>query len=304
MSRKSDPDSQSSTAMRTGRVVEHRGKSLTVESESGERILCRIRTKLGAATVGDHVQWLCTQDGQGRVEKILPRQSLLSRPGRQGCTRPVAANLDQVVVLISVKPAQDLLLLDQYLVMAEYIPLSVLIVLNKHDLPGTDELRGQLKVYSDLEYPIIEISAKFEQGLDQLAEQLQSHCSILVGQSGVGKSTLTNRLLPGTNLTTRAVSDSTGHGRHTTTATSLYKMPNGGELIDSPGVNVFGLADIDYSRLAEGFREIAAASASCRFHNCRHLAEPGCQVRQQVDSGEISSDRYKRYLKLREKLAI
>lgn len=287
-----------------GRVVEHRGKSLTVTDESGNRIRCHIRTRLGQAAVGDRVLWLAIDDQQGRVEKILPRTTLLSRPSRQGQTRPVAANLDQVAVLVSSKPECDLLLLDQFLVITEHIPLPVLIVLNKCDLPGTEQVRSQLDVYSELGYDTLEISAKFDQGMAALEQNLKAHCSILVGQSGVGKSTLTNRLLPEAGLVTRAVSQATGHGRHTTTATTLYELPYGGELIDSPGVNIFGLANIDAVRLAQGYREIHAAAPHCRFHNCMHLAEPGCEVRRRLDTGAVSEERYGRYLKLREKLSV
>lgn len=304
MPRESRSDSPAAPDLQPGLVVEHRGKSLTIEDRQGQRIRCRIRSKLGQTAVGDEVMWLCTQDGQGRVEQILPRRSLLSRPARQGQTRPVAANLDQLVVLLSIKPDPDLLLLDQYLVMAEDLGLSVLVIVNKSDLPETDKLLEALRVYAQLGYPVLEISAKQDQGMDVLKQQLQSHRSILVGQSGVGKSTLTNRLLPGMDLVTREVSQSTGHGRHTTTSTSLYRLPEKGELIDSPGVNVFGLAEIDHGKLAQGFREIAEATPTCKFHNCQHLNEPGCEVKLRLEQGRIDPGRYARYLKLRDKLAI
>jgi len=302
MRRKPADHSAKTTDLQPGRVVEHRGKSLTVEDSEGSRWLCRIRSRLEPAAVGDQVLWSQSDEHQGRVEQILPRQTVLSRPAPRNRTRPVAANLDQLIAIVAPKPECDLLLLDQYLVICENSDLPVLILLNKCDLAEAGTIQSALAPYSQLGYEVLKISAKLEDGLPALKHHLQQHCSILVGQSGVGKSTLTNRLLPGIELVTREVSDATGHGRHTTTATSLYKLPNGGELIDSPGVNVFGLAEIDNAKLARGYREIARASEACRYHNCQHLNEPGCTVQQQVEQGLIHADRYARYLKLRDKL--
>ncbi|MGB1541227.1 MAG: ribosome small subunit-dependent GTPase A, partial [Cycloclasticus sp.] len=141
-----------------------------------------------------------------------------------------------------------------------------------------------------------------KKGLDTLRTRLRNESSILVGQSGVGKSTITNALLPDLDLQTKALSKTSGLGKHTTTSSTLYKLPEGGDIIDSPGVNIFGLAHITEQTLAYGYREINQLADQCKYANCQHLKEPNCAVKDAVDKGDISKQRYLRYLKLRDKL--
>ncbi|OUR81444.1 ribosome small subunit-dependent GTPase A [Cycloclasticus sp. 46_120_T64] len=294
------------TPLLTGRIVAHLGKALLVENNEGVTSRCKKRSQLEQPAVGDYVEWIQTEEGAGRVEKILARKSLLSRPAKNGNTRPVAANLNQIVVILAVKPNIDPLLLDQYLIVCEFQEIAPLIVLNKVDLlddesrQRTDELIG---IYKAIGYEIIEVSAEEKTGLDTLRARLRDETSILVGQSGVGKSSITNALLPDLELQTKVLSTASGLGKHTTTATTLYKLPEGGDIIDSPGVNIFGLAHITEKTLAYGFREIRQYAEQCKFSDCMHLKEPKCAVKDNIDTGKIANTRYLRYLKLRGKLS-
>ncbi|MEO1890025.1 MAG: ribosome small subunit-dependent GTPase A [Cycloclasticus sp.] len=289
-----------------GRIVAHLGKALIVEDSEGNTARCKKRTQLEQPAVGDYVEWMRTEHDAGRVEKILERDSILSRPSKNGQTRPVAANLHQIVVILAVKPNIDPLLLDQYLIVCEFQNIAPLIVLNKIDLLD-DESRKSIDelvlVYKNLDYEVVEVSASDKTGLDDLRKHLRDKTSLLVGQSGVGKSTITNALLPDLELQTKTLSTASGLGKHTTTASTLYKLPEGGEIIDSPGVNIFGLAHITEQNLAFGFREINNAADQCKYNNCLHVKEPKCAVKDSVASGSISKQRYLRYLKLRDKLS-
>ncbi|MEO1896751.1 MAG: ribosome small subunit-dependent GTPase A [Cycloclasticus sp.] len=289
-----------------GRIVAHLGKALIVEDSEGNTARCKKRTQLEQPAVGDYVEWIRTEPDAGRVEKILERDSILSRPSKNGKTRPVAANLHQIVVILAVKPNIDPLLLDQYLIVCEFQKIAPLIVLNKIDLLD-DESRKSIDelvlVYRNLDYEVVEVSASDKTGLDDLRKHLQDKTSLLVGQSGVGKSTITNALLPDLELQTKTLSTASGLGKHTTTASTLYKLPEGGEIIDSPGVNIFGLAHVTEQNLAFGFREINSAADYCKYNNCLHVREPKCAVKDGADSGSISKQRYLRYLKLRDKLS-
>ncbi len=290
----------------TGRVIAHLGQSLLIEDDQGQIARCKKRTRLEQPAVGDNVEWIRTEEAAGRVEKILERRSLLSRPAKNGSVRPVAANLDQIVVILAVKPSIDALLLDQYLIVCELQGIAPLIVLNKVDLldkASRLETDALIKVYRGLGYEIIEVSALKKTGLESLRQRLQGEISILVGQSGVGKSSITNALLPDLALQTKVLSTASGLGKHTTTATTLYKLPEGGDIIDSPGVNIFGLANINEKTLAYGYREINEWAEHCKFSNCLHLKEPKCAVKDKVEEGAISKQRYLRYLKLRDKLS-
>ena len=290
----------------TGRVIAHLGQSLLIEDNQGQIARCKKRTRLEQPAVGDNVEWIRTEEAAGRVEKILERRSLLSRPAKNGSVRPVAANLDQIVVILAVKPSIDALLLDQYLIVCELQGIAPLIVLNKVDLldkASRLETDALIKVYRGLGYEIIEVSALEKTGLESLRQRLQGEISILVGQSGVGKSSITNALLPDLALQTKVLSTASGLGKHTTTATTLYKLPEGGDIIDSPGVNIFGLANINEKTLAYGYREINEWAEHCKFSNCLHLKEPKCAVKDKVEEGAISKQRYLRYLKLRDKLS-
>jgi ribosome biogenesis GTPase len=302
---KPNPGPASPANLLDGLVVSHLGQGLAVESPDGKIILCQTRRRLGDVAVGDRILWSPSEDGmQGRVEEVLARSSVLIRPGYAGKTRVVAANLDRVFVVISPSPVPDWLLVDQYLAVCELRAIPAEIVYNKIDMAENEEQAlAELNDYVRIGYPAHPVSARSGRGIGQLQQALHEHCSMFAGQSGVGKSSLTNTLLPEKNLRIGEISVRSGLGRHTTTAATLYHLPAGGDLIDSPGVAVFGLAEIKGQDLAWGYREFQTHIGHCRFNDCRHINDKGCAVREAVASGEIAEARHQRYLKLLEKLA-
>jgi len=289
-----------------GLVISHLGKGLAIE-HAGKTIICQTRRQLGVAAVGDRVLWERTGTDQGRVAELLPRRSVLTRPARQGKTRPVAANIDKVIVVFATHPNCDFLLIDQYLAVCENRNINAELVFNKIDLtptPERDVILDELTRYQAMGYPLHYVSATTGKGLSTLTTTLLNQTSILAGQSGVGKSSLTNALIPDKALKTNTLSEANAHGRHTTTAATLYHLPSGGDLIDSPGVAIFGLAGLSEAQLAYGFREFQPFIEACQFNDCQHQKDKGCAVRQAVEDQRISTTRYQRYLKLKEKMKL
>ena len=286
-----------------GLVIAHLGQGIAVEHDN-KIILCQTLRRLETVAVGDKVLWSQSAPDQGRIEEILPRRSLLARPSRNGKTRPVAANIDTVFVVFAVEPYCDFLLIDQYLAVCESHTINAALVLNKTDLAQSESIEKELLDYKNLGYPLYRVSARAASGLDELKRALKDQVSMLAGQSGVGKSSLTNAIIPDKDLKTNTISATTKHGRHTTTAATLYHLNDGGDLIDSPGVAIFGLAGLSEQQLAYGYREFQPLLDKCQFNNCRHLHDKGCAVRVAAENGEISMTRYQRFLKLREKMPV
>lgn len=284
--------------VRKGRVVCHLGKGLAVADEAGRIVPCHTRRRLGDAAVGDWVRWEPCEGDQGRVLEILPRRSSLVRPAYGGRIRIVAANLDRVFVVLAPEPEPDWLLADQILAVCECRHIAAALILNKIDLAGASALDRAMRDYEAAGYQAFRLSARTGAGLDALKADLRSGCNMLSGQSGVGKSSLTNALLPERNLRVGELSAHARLGRHTTTSAMLYPLPGGGELIDSPGVAVFGLAEVAPAELARGYREFRPYLGKCRFNDCRHMRDKGCAVREAVEAGMLSQARYERYLKL------
>lgn len=285
----------------TGLVISHLGKGIAVEVDS-KVILCQTLRKLATVAAGDKVKLSIVAKDQGRIEELLPRHSLLERPNKGSRTRPVAANIDQIFVVFATEPFCDFLLIDQYLAICENRNLEALLIYNKADLPASENIEQELATYSALGYPLFRVSAIEQIGIYELQQALSHKISIFTGQSGVGKSSLTNALIPDKELKTNTVSAITKHGRHTTTAATLYHLPDGGDLIDSPGVAIFGLAGLSEQQLAQGYREFQPFIEQCKFNDCRHVKDKGCAVRNAVEEGTISKVRYQRFLKLREKM--
>ena len=284
-----------------GLVVSHLGKGIAVEV-GDEILLCHTLRKLDTVVVGDQVRLSVSSPGQGRIEQILPRRSVLQRPSRGDQIRPVAANIDTIFVVFAAEPECDFLLIDQYLAICENCNIDAALVFNKIDLPHASNVEAELAYYQELGYRLFKVSARQAMGLDDLTQALQAQISLFAGQSGVGKSSLSNALLPDKTLKINSVSETTRHGRHTTTAATLYHLPSGGDLIDSPGVAIFGLAGLSEAQLAWGFREFHPYIGQCRFNDCRHVNDKDCAVRQAAEQGELAMSRYQRFLKLRDKM--
>ncbi|AKH19859.1 small ribosomal subunit biogenesis GTPase RsgA [Sedimenticola thiotaurini] len=286
-----------------GLVVTRHGQNLVVSDDSGHYTHCLSRQNIGQVVCGDRVVWQPTGDNQGVVTAILPRDTALIRPNYSGEQRALAANITQLVIVLAPEPAPTPYLVDQYLVAAEQIGVNTLIALNKRDLMDEAALAAfeqQFGHYPQIGYPLIEISAKYEHGLDPLIDRLNDQTSILVGQSGVGKSSLVNALLPDIEIQVGRLSAASGQGCHTTSATTLYQLPSGGMLIDSPGVRSFRLGKLALEELANGFIEFREFLGHCRFSNCSHQHEPGCALQQAVADGKITPQRLANYLHMAE----
>jgi len=296
-------------SVRDGRVIASHGRDASVLDGSGSVVHCRLQGRRLAVVCGDRVRWspARTEGGAGIVTEVLPRTSLLARISARGDVEPVASNLTQLVAVIAPVPAPDFGLCDRYLAAAEWTGLAACVVANKSDLPwASGGSPPELEDYARIGYDVVQSSRKRDDGVAALRARLAGHTSVLVGQSGVGKSSLTNALVPGVEAAVADVSRATETGRHTTTTSSLHALPGGGELIDSPGVRDFSPPLPAVRDVAGGYREIAAAGADCRFRDCRHTGEPGCAVAAAVEAGRISVRRlesYRRLLALAEAMA-
>lgn len=260
--------------------------------------------------IGDRVRYTQAGDGRGMIVEILPRESKLSRPapvpGQRLFEQVIVSNADLVLPVFSVaNPTPKWALLDRYLVAAEAAEMPSLIVINKIDLawknPGFEE---EIEVYRRIGYPVLVVSAVTGEGLEELKGALQGKLSVLVGKSGVGKTSLLNAIQPGLGLRVKAVSNGElGKGRHTTTHHEMFRLDFGGALVDTPGIREFGLWNVAGDELAYLFPEMADHVGKCKFGlSCRHDREPGCAVRRAVMAGAISPYRYKSYMRLREEL--
>jgi ribosome biogenesis GTPase len=266
---------------------------------------CVARTNLGTLVAGDKVVWRAGADQTGVIESRLERSTILERPDNFGNLKAVAANINQMLIVIACEPVPQPNLIDRYLVAAELMNIRPVIVFNKADLITDDNaagFEGLLQRYQALGYQTVKIiSSRHQQSdLSNLPELVDQRTSIVVGQSGVGKSSFINTLLPEAHLEVGELSHSSGEGTHTTTKAKLFHLPCGGQLIDSPGIRDFSLWHIDISQLQQGFVEIAALLGRCRFRNCRHELEPGCAILGAVDDGRIGPERFSSYERTKE----
>lgn len=291
---------------RSGRVIASHGRDAVVLNGAGDRVRCRLQGRRLAVVCGDGVRFrLAPGEGAaGLITEVLPRRTTLARLSQRGESEPIAANLTQLAVVVAPLPAADFGLCDRYLAAAEWAGLKACIVANKSDLPDASGTLAALEEYVRIGYPVVRASKRATDGADALAARLAGEISVLVGQSGVGKSSLTNLLVPGVEARVDEVTRASESGRHTTSSSSLYPLPGGGELIDSPGVRDFAPPLPAPRAIAGGFREISALADHCRFQDCRHLREPGCAVAAAGD--RISARRlasYRRLVALAEEMA-
>lgn len=288
-----------------GRVITRHGQNLLIKAEDGKTYHCLFRQNLGEVVCGDRVVWQPTHNQEGVVTALLPRETVLSRPDYSGREKPLAANITQLVIVLAPEPKPTGYLTDQYLIAAELMGISALITLNKADLLNEaqwQQFHNGFAHYEQIGYPIIHVSAKQEHGLDPLRNCLDHETSILVGQSGVGKSSLINALIPEQEVEVGALSKASGLGKHTTSAATLHFLQSGGELIDSPGVRSFRLGDLTREQLEQGFKEFAPYLGHCQFSNCAHQSEPGCALLEAVEQGEIDAARLQNFLHMASKL--
>lgn len=275
----------------TGRIVVRYGSRLIVEDGLGRPRLCVTRQHVGHPVCGDRVIWHPAGEGAGVITALEARRNVLSRPHPNQQPKPLAANIDLMVVVIAPQPPPSGFLLDQYLVAAERIGVSALILCNKMDLLDDTERHDflrKLAPYEAIGYPLASLSLKRTPDLAPLQRQFADKTVILVGQSGVGKSSLVQALLPERSIQVGALSSATGLGRHTTSAATSYALAGGGRLIDSPGVRSFRLGPTARNELEQSFPEFRPHLGKCRFSNCRHQQEPDCAIREASTRGEIA----------------
>jgi ribosome biogenesis GTPase len=306
-------------------IREHRG-AFEVETDQGT-VLCTLRSRLrknlvypesenrrrsveaiqaieatSPVAIGDRVRIVRFPDGTGAIEETLPRRSWLSRsaPGRRMVEQVIAANLDQLLIVFAVRrPEPHLRLLDRLLVAAEMGNITPVICLNKMDL-WTPDLPDIHSIYTDAGYMVINASAHTGQGVDELRALLTHRFSAIAGPSGVGKTSLLNRIQPDLGLRIKEVSETTGRGRHTTSYLAAHRLDGGGMVIDTPGVREFALWRCPSESLPEMFPEMRPWMNACRFTNCAHVHEPDCRIKEKVDDGTINRERYESYVALRD----
>ncbi len=283
------------------RVICRYGDVAVVETDAGELRRARPKKKLDALVCGDRVTCERGTHDKDAVTALAARDSLLVRQSGKG-RQPVAANVSQCVIATAFIPAPQTLLIDHYLIACKNLGVRPLLVLNKTDLRG--ELKDAVQtedvadLYRRLGCAVFKISAKTGDGLPGLAVQLAERTSVIVGQSGVGKSSLVSAFDPGVNARVGAVSEVCGAGRHTTTTAMLYHLKSGGDLIDSPGVRAYAFPVSGIEDVQKGFFEFGEYAANCRFRNCAHVDEPGCGVKQALKSRLVGENRYKNYVSI------
>ncbi len=275
--------------------------------EDGSSKHCKFRRKVGRPFCGDRVMVDVADDASLVVESVLERRNCFVRADERQRQHVIAANLDQVLIVVAARPLPSRDLMERYLLAVHSLGIEPVIVLNKVDLevPADETAAGadvlsHMQDYVELGYNVIRTSCKGSPGIVDLHPVLRNRTSILVGQSGVGKSSLINQLLPDLEIQTGALSDATGKGTHTTTTTIMYQFTGGGFLIDSPGVWEYGIWKLEQDELAAGFVEFKPWLGQCRFNNCLHASEPDCAIKQAVTDGHIRQWRFDAYLRLLE----
>ena len=297
-----------------GLVIKNTGSWYTVKTDDGQLIESKIKGNFrlkgirstNPVAVGDHVEIITNQEGTAFISAIEDRRNYIIRksPNLSKQSHILAANVDQALLVVTVNyPQTSTTFIDRFLASAEAYSVPVVLVFNKHDLLSEEELHYEkmmCTLYETVGYKCVEISAETGEGVKQLFPILKDKISLLSGNSGVGKSTLINRLIPHASQRTAEISDAHNTGMHTTTFSEMIELPDGGYLIDTPGIKGFGTFDIEKEELTSYFKEIFHFSKDCRFSNCTHTHEPGCAVIKAVEDHFIAASRYQSYLSMLE----
>jgi ribosome biogenesis GTPase len=308
------------SSTQTARVISHHGRQLFAETENLEKIQCKIRQNLGDIACGDYVLVqqavndkgksqtgqakagkLQAEDSQNVIVAVKERTNLLEKTGFAGAIKPVAANIGQLVIVTALKPRPNPYLIDRYLTAAENLPAKALIIINKIDLIDFESKRlvdDLTERYQSIGYGVISTSMKQGIGLEELSEALSNTTSILVGLSGVGKSSIVKSILPKEEIKIGNTSTATGEGKHTTTVSALYHLKDNGIIIDSPGVRDFTPINKSVDEITNGFIDVRKFNGACKFTNCSHQNEPGCAMKQAVKDGKLNEQRFNNYLRL------
>jgi ribosome biogenesis GTPase len=297
-----------------GLVIKNTGSWYTVKTDDGQLIESKIKGNFrlkgirstNPVAVGDHVEIITNQEGTAFISAIEDRRNYIIRksPNLSKQSHILAANVDQALLVVTVNyPQTSTTFIDRFLASAEAYSVPVVLVFNKHDLLSEEELHYEkmmCTLYETVGYKCVEISAETGEGVEQLFPILKDKISLLSGNSGVGKSTLINRLIPHASQRTAEISEAHNTGMHTTTFSEMIELPGGGYLIDTPGIKGFGTFDIEKEELTSYFKEIFHFSKDCRFSNCTHTHEPGCAVIKAVEDHFIAASRYQSYLSMLE----
>lgn len=295
-----------------GLVIKNTGSWFEVRTADGEVVPCKVKGNFrlkgirstSPVVVGDYVTFEKNQEGTAFISAVDDRRNCIVRKASNLSKQShiLAANIDMCLLVVTLKePVTFPVFIDRVLATAEAYSVDATIVINKVDLLDAGELeqaRDMARLYESIGYKVCLVSVLRGEGIEPLAELLRDKVTLLAGNSGVGKSAMLNRLVPGANARTSSVSEAHQAGTHTTTFSAMYDLPGGGELIDVPGVKGFGTFNFEREEVSHYFREIFAVGRQCRFGNCIHVNEPGCAVLEAVESGEISLSRYNSYLNM------
>lgn len=290
--------------LKPGIVISRFGNQADIEDTSGKVFRCGIRKNIRDITTGDNILWKedsANSDFKGIIEFVYDRISELLRPDFYDGLKPVAANITKIFIVTSILPELSTNIIDRYIVACEEQKIKPIIVVNKIDMLTTDSfnnLKCKLEIYTNLGYKVIYISTKTNVGIDELKEEIANQQVVLVGQSGVGKSSIVNSLSTSPKAQTNVVSEISGLGQHTTTVSKLYHIDENGIIIDSPGIREFALWNLSQQQIAFNFIEFRKYIGSCKYKDCKHINEKGCSIIEAVDSNDIFKERYENYVKI------